>query len=146
MLPWMKILRFAYFRVIKNATVFFCTKYTEQNPSWDTNCFLASQGFHDILWNLTVHYNAYRILWFFPILSHMNPVHALISSSLSVCFSFGHFNEQMHTTKMWESILVLAGTSRSSKWFSSFRFPHQSPLNEAKIKYSGVHSLILWCE
>jgi len=142
----MKIFRCAYFRVIKNATFLFCTNYTEQNPSWDAKCFLASQGIHYILWNLMVHYNAYRILWFFSFLSHMDPIRALIYSSLSAYFSYCHFNEQMHTTKTWESILVLADTSRSSKWVSSFRFPHQSPINEAKIKYSGVHSLNLWCE
>jgi hypothetical protein len=58
----MKLFRFAYFRVIKNATYLFCANYTDQNPSLDADCFLASQGIYDILWNLRDPYHAYGVL------------------------------------------------------------------------------------
>jgi hypothetical protein len=63
------------------------TTYINQNPSWKASSFSAGQEILLILWNLKVHCRAHNSQLPVPILSQINPVHALSSY-----FSKTHFN------------------------------------------------------
>ena len=55
-----------------------------QSPSWEANWFSASQEIPPILWNLKVHYHIHKCPPPVPILSHIDPVHALTSHCLKI--------------------------------------------------------------
>jgi hypothetical protein len=62
-----------------------------QNPSWEANRFLASQGIPHILWNPKVHYSVYRNPPSILILSQINPVHVIHPTSwLSILILSSH--------------------------------------------------------
>ena len=87
---------------------YLLTNSMEQSPSWEANQFTASQEIPRILWNPKVLYRVYKCPLPDPILSQINPVHALTSHFLKV-----HFN------------IILPYTPGSSKWSLSLRSPHR---------------------
>ena len=82
------------------------THSTKHSPSWEANRFSASQEIPRVLCNPKVHYLIHRRPPPFPILSHIDPVHATTSHFLKI-----HLN------------ITLPSISSSSKWSLS---PHVS--------------------
>ena len=90
---------------------YLLTHSMQRSPSWESNRFAASQEISRILWNPKVHYRIHKCLPPVPILSQLDPVHAVISHFLKI-----HLN------------IILASTPGSLKWSLSLRFPHQNPV------------------
>ena len=82
-----------------------------QSPSWEANCFAASQEIPRILWNPKVHYRTHKRPPHVPILGQPNPVHIPTSHLMEI-----HPN------------IIHPSTPRSAQWFLFLRFPHQDPV------------------
>jgi len=80
-----------------------------KSPSWEAKRFSASQEFPCILWNLKVHCRIYKCPLPVPILSQLDPFHALTSHFLKI-----HLN------------IIPPSKPRTPKWSLSLRFPHQT--------------------
>ena len=96
--------------VILPLIIHLLTYSMEQSPSWEGNHVSASQEIPHILWNPKDHYPIHKCLPPVPILSQLDPVHALTSHFLKI-----HLN------------IILPSMPGSSKWSLSLRFPHQNP-------------------
>ena len=92
----------------KGILIYLLTYSMEQSPSWEANRFPASQEIPRILSNPKVHHRIYKCTPPVPILSQIDPVHALTYLFLKI-----HLN------------IILSSTPGFSKWFLSLRFPHQ---------------------
>jgi len=90
---------------------YLLTYSMEQNTSWETNKFSASQEIHHILWNPKIHYRIHECPPPVPILSHLDPVRIPKFHFLKV-----HLN------------IILSSTTGSSKWYLSLTFPYQNPV------------------
>jgi len=80
------------------------------SPSWEANCFAASQGIPRISRNLKVHYRTHKRPPPVCILGQPNPVH--ISKS--------HLLDIRHN-------IIHPSTPRSPQWSFSLRLPYQDP-------------------
>ena len=101
----------------------------EQCPSWEANCFSVSQQIPHILWNQKVHCHIHRCRSHVPILSQINPIHALTSHFLKI-----HLN------------IILPSRPWSSKWPISLRFPHEIPVYNSTLPqtcYMPAHLILL---
>ena len=88
----------------------------EQSPSWETNRFSASQEILHLVWNLKVHYCVYKYLPPVPILSQINPGHALPLQFLII-----HLN------------IIFLSMPRSFSSPLSLRFPQQNTVHSKNI-------------
>jgi hypothetical protein len=82
------------------------TDSTEQSPSWEANRSSVSQEIPRILWNQKFHCHIYKSPPPIPILSQLNPAHAL-----KILFD-----------------VILSYALGPPKWPPSFRLPYQNPV------------------
>jgi hypothetical protein len=87
------------------------TNYIEESLFLNSDSSSANKEILCMYWNLKVHCYVHKSLPLVPVLSQINPVHALPS-----CLCKMHFN------------IILPCTPWSSKWSLSLGFPHQSPI------------------
>ena len=90
---------------------FLLTYFIEQSRSWEAYRFSGSQEFPRILCNVKVHYRVHKCHPPVPILSQINPVHALPSNFLKIRLN-----------------IIIPSTPGSCKWSLSLGFPHQNPV------------------
>ena len=83
-----------------------------QSPSWEANCFAASQEIPRISRNPKVHYRTHKRPPPISILGQPNPVHIPTSHLLEI-----------------RSNIISPSTPRSPQWSPSLRFPHQDPIH-----------------
>ena len=83
-----------------------------QSPSWEANCFAASQEIPHISWNPKVHYHTHKRPPAVSILGQPNPVHIPTSHLLEI-----HPN------------IIHPSMPRSPQWSLSLWFPHQDPIH-----------------
>ena len=81
-----------------------------QSPSWEANCFAASQEIPHISRNPKVHYRTHKRPPPVPILGQPSPVHIPTSQHLEI-----HPN------------IIHTSTPRSPHWSLSLQFPHPDP-------------------
>ena len=90
-----------------------------QSPSWEANCFAASQGIPRISRNPKVHYRTHKRPPPVSILGQPNPVQITTSHLLEI-----HPN------------IIHPSTPRSPQWSPSLRFPHQDPLHHPFLTHT----------
>jgi hypothetical protein len=64
--------------------------FTEPSPSWGTGNCAAPQELPSIIWNPNVQYRVYKSHPLIPILSHINPVHTILSYLSKIRFNIVH--------------------------------------------------------
>ena len=90
-----------------------------QSPSWEANCFAASQEIPRILWNPKVHYRTHKRPPHVPILGQPNPVHIPTSHLMEI-----HPN------------IIHPSTPRYPLWSLSLQFPHQDPIHTPLLTHT----------
>jgi len=90
-----------------------------QSPSWEANCFAASQEIPRISRNPKVHYRTHKRPPPVSILDQPNPVHLHTSYLLEI-----HPN------------IIHPSTPRSPQWSLSLRFPHQDPIHPTRLTHT----------
>ena len=83
-----------------------------QSPSWEANCFAASQEISRISRNPKVHYRTHKRPSPVSILGQPNPLYIPTSRFLEI-----HPN------------IIHPSTPRAPQWSLSLRFPHQDPIH-----------------
>ena len=83
----------------------------EQSPSWLANIFSATQDIPSVFWNQQVHHRFHKCPPPVPILSHIDPVHALTSHFLKIYFN-----------------IILPSTPGPSMCSLFLKLPHQNPV------------------
>ena len=94
-----------------------------QSPSWEANCFAASQVVPRISRNPNVHYRTRKRPPPVSILGQSNPVPILTSGLLEI-----HPN------------IIHPSTPRSSQWSPSLRFSHQDPIHPPFLHPYAPHA------
>ena len=64
----------------------------EQSPSWEANCFSASQEKPRILWKPKVHYRIYKCPSLVPVMRQIDPVRAPKFHVLKIHFNIIHLS------------------------------------------------------
>jgi len=114
---------------LKIAYRYLLTYSKVQNPSWEANCFAASQEIPLFSRNPKVHYRTHKRPPPISILGQPNPVHIPTSHLLEI-----HPN------------IIHPSTSRSPQWSLSLRFPHQDiihPLSSPIRATCPAHLILL---
>ena len=83
-----------------------------QSPSWEANCFAASQEIPRISRNPTVHYRTHKRPPPVSILGQPNPVHIPTSHLMEI-----------------DPNIIHPSTPRSPQWSPFLRFPQQDPIH-----------------
>ena len=105
----------------KHLLTYLLTHSMEQSP-WEANRFSASQEIPCVLCNLKVHYHIHKCLPPVPILSQLDPVHTPTSHFLKI-----HLN------------IILPSMPGSPKWFLSFRFSQQNPVDASPLPHTSCY-------
>ena len=90
-----------------------------QSPSWEANCFAASQEIPRISRNPKVHYRTHKRPPPVPILVQPNPVHIPTSHFLEI-----------------RPNIIHPSTPRSPQWSLSLLFPHQDPIHPPLLTHT----------
>ena len=90
-----------------------------QSPSWEANCFAASQEIPRISRNPKVHYRTHKRPPPVSILGQPNPVHIPTSNLLEI-----HPN------------IIHPSTPRSPQWSPSLRFPQHDPIHPPLLTHT----------
>ena len=94
-----------------------------QSPSWEANCFAASQEITRISRNPKVHYHTHKRPPPVSILGQPNPVHIPTFHLLEI-----------------HPIIIHPSTPKSPQWSLSLRFPHQDPIHPPLL----THTSMIW--
>jgi hypothetical protein len=103
-----------------NYCYYLLTYSMQQSPSSQADRFSASQEIPLISWNPKVHYRLYKYPPPVPILSHIDPVHALTTRY----FLKIHLN------------IIIPSTSGSSKLSLSLRIPQQTAVYTSPLPHT----------
>ena len=106
-------------RACNGTTTYLSTYSMEQSPTWEANCFSASQEIPRILCNPKVYYCSNKCPPPVPLLSQLDPVHNPTSHILKI-----HFN------------IIFPSTPGSPEWSLSLRFPLQNPLYASPLPHT----------